>query len=77
MYSLVVIFLVNNLDPRTSCLSDMRERAGAKVKLGGIHLRNLQVIATVMYKVRKGIVPEIVNNIFLRYNFRYSDFKTK
>ena len=47
-----------------------------------IHHRNLQVLATELYKVHHGLAPELMNNIFKKrnvtYNFRKnSTFETR
>ena len=47
-----------------------------------IHHRNLQVLATELYKVRHGLAPELINDIFKKrnvtYNFRKnSTFETR
>ena len=47
-----------------------------------IHIRNLQVLVTEMFKVKNGIAPEIMNNVFQitesNYNFRKkTQFKTE
>ena len=46
-----------------------------------IHSRNLQILATELYKVRNGLAPEIMNNVFQMnpsmYNLRNSEFKTE
>ena len=46
-----------------------------------VHSRNLQILATEMFKVINGMAPEIISNIFQIntsvYNLRNSDFKTE
>ena len=51
-------------------------------KSGTIHYRNLQVLATELYKVRHGLAPELTKDIFKKrnvtYNFRKnSTFETR
>ena len=45
------------------------------------HIRNLQILVTEMFKVKNGIAPEIMNDVFQitepNYNFRKkTEFKT-
>ena len=46
-----------------------------------VHSRNLQISTTEMFKVKNGMAPEIISNIFqintAVYNLRNSDFKTE
>ena len=46
-----------------------------------IHSRNLQILATELYKVRNGLAPEIMNDVFQInpsiYNLRNAEFKTE
>ena len=46
-----------------------------------VHSRNLQILATEMFKVRNGLGPEILNDVFQinvsLYNLRNSEFKTE
>ena len=62
---------------RTSTFSELLTKDNSVT----VHSRNLQVLATEMYKVRNGLAPEIVNNIFQPntsgYDLRNSDFKTE
>ena len=52
-----------------------------KAKSVTMHSRNLQILATEMFKVRNGLAPEITNNVFQInpsvYNLRNSEFKTE
>ena len=52
-----------------------------KAKTVTVHSRNLQILATEMFKVRNGLAPEITNNVFQinlsLYNLRNSEFKTE
>ena len=52
-----------------------------KAKSVTVHSRNLQILATEMFKVRNGLAPEITNNVFQInpsvYNLRNSEFKTE
>ena len=52
-----------------------------KAKSVTVHSRNLQILATELFKVSNGLAPEITNNVFQInpsvYNLRNSEFKTE
>ena len=62
---------------KTSTFNELLERD----KSVTIHSRNLQILATELYKVKHGLSPKIMNNVFPMnpsiYNLRNSDFKTE
>ena len=42
-----------------------------------IHVRNLQVLGTKLYKVRHGLAPELMNDIFKKSNVTFNFRKKK
>ena len=58
------------------CLAEMSSREARPMSS-----RNLQILATEMFKVRNGLAPEITNSVFQInpsvYNLRNSEFKTE